>query len=388
MNQTDFVIIGGGMAGLSAAYFLRDRGSVVLLEADRCGTSKGSSFGQTRMYREMYSDRFLCERAKEANALWSDMESAHGTELRRQHGLLFYGEAFDEETIEGSIPGAARVMDELNIPYESLSSADIRARWPIQAKPDHVGLFEPTAGAILSDRALELMRSVAVSAGVQVVESASVERIEPTGTELRILSSGVEWRTRRAVVAAGGWTSRLLAPFSLGLPTRLWSMLWAHYEVDPSLDFPQWFCFQRPQPDINDGGLYYGFPQMSSIEGRPVIKVGIDWAPDEMQVADMADFPEQPLPHLTALLDDFMRSGLRGVGPRLETWCSPYTMSPDANFIVDRVPGEPRISFFTGGSGQAFKFAPLIGQYLADLADGTRTATPNPWALRRFAAAA
>ncbi|MEO1335034.1 MAG: sarcosine oxidase, partial [Myxococcota bacterium] len=77
-----------------------------------------------------------------------------------------------------------------------------------------------------------------------------------------------------------------------------------------------------------------------------------------------------------------------GVGRRLETWCSPYTMSPDANFIVDVVPDEPRIAFFTGGSGQAFKFAPLIGSYLADLADETRTATPTPWALRRFAAAA
>ncbi|MEL7371299.1 MAG: FAD-dependent oxidoreductase, partial [Myxococcota bacterium] len=86
MNQADFIIVGGGMAGLATAYHLRERGSVVLLEADRCGTPQGSSFGASRMYREMYSDKFLCERAKEANALWSAMETAHETELRRQHG--------------------------------------------------------------------------------------------------------------------------------------------------------------------------------------------------------------------------------------------------------------------------------------------------------------
>jgi len=38
---------------------------------------------------------------------------------------LFYGESWDEETIEGSIPGAQKVMDEQNIPYEFLTSEKI-----------------------------------------------------------------------------------------------------------------------------------------------------------------------------------------------------------------------------------------------------------------------
>ncbi len=391
MNDVDYVVVGGGMAGLAAAYHLRDRGSVVLLEADVCGSARGSSYGESRMYREMYSDRFLCERAREANHLWAQMESEHGVTLRSQHGLLFYGEPFDEETIEGSIPGAARVMDEMGIPYESLTAAQIAERWPIVPKPDHVGLFEPTAGALLADRALDVMKTVATQAGVRVLEKHPVATIEPARRGVTLLHRGpreeVRWHAQRVVVAAGGWANRLLAPLGVKLPTRLWSMLWAHYRVDERLDYPQWFCFQRPREDNDDGGLYYGFPRLSNVDGAPAVKVGIDWAPDEMRSDDMATFRTEAAEHLVTLLDAFISANVVGAGPRLETWCSPYSMSPDANFIIDRVSGDERIAFFTGGSGQAFKFAPLVGRYLADLAVG-RPVTHRPWALDRFAAAA
>lgn len=380
------------MAGLSAAYHLRGRGNVALVEADVCGTPRGSSFGQTRMYREMYSDRFLCERAREANELWTRMEAEHKVELRRQHGLLFYGEAFEEETIEGSIPGAARVMDEMGIPYESLTAPQIAARWPIRPKPGHVGLFEPTAGAVLSDRAIALMKQAAIDEGIEIREHCPVARLEPNerGVDVVVGSDGdvVRWHAQRVIVAAGGWSNRLLAPLGVQLPTRLWSMLWAHYVADERLGYPQWFCFQRPSPARRDGGLYYGFPQVSRIDGRPVIKVGIDWAPEEMRADDMNALSTEAAEHVIALLDDFIDQSLLGTGRRIETWCSPYSMSPDANFIIDRVPSDGRIVYFTGGSGQAFKFAPVIGKTLADLADGRRASSDRPWSLERFRAAA
>ena len=107
------------------------------------------------MYREMYSDPVLCKLAKESNKLWAEQESISKYSLRKEHGLLFYGESWDEETIECSIPGAQKVMDEQNIPYEFLTSEKISERFPIKPKDHFVGLFEPSAGAIFSDKAIE-----------------------------------------------------------------------------------------------------------------------------------------------------------------------------------------------------------------------------------------
>lgn len=45
-----------------------------------------------------------------------------------------------------------------------------------------------------------------------------------------------------------------------------------------------------------------------------------------------------------------------------------YTMTPDAHFIVDRHPRWPQVVFACGFSGHGFKFAPTIGEALADLA--------------------
>ena len=154
--KAEVVIVGGGMAGLSCAAALGRRGvrDVVLLEAKTLAHARASSFGETRMFREMYSDPVLCRLAQEANRLWRQEEQHAGEPLRETHGLLFYGESWDEETIEGSIPGARRVMDAQNIPYEALSAEEIAERFPLKPKADFTGLFEPTAGAVRSDKVI------------------------------------------------------------------------------------------------------------------------------------------------------------------------------------------------------------------------------------------
>jgi sarcosine oxidase len=378
----DILIIGGGMAGLSAAYYLRHRGSDVhLVEADRLGSPRASSAGQTRMYREMYSDPFLCARARDANAMWRQLERDHALPLRRPHGLLFYGESWDEETIEGSIPGARRVMLEQGIPFEELDAAAIADRFPLRPHPSHTGLFEPTAGALLADRVLDLFAGQARSAGVRIEERRRVAVVDPSASGVSVrFADGETVRYREVVLAAGHWTTELLSTLGIRLPLRTWGMLWAHYEVDPSRasSYPQWFCFQRPRGD--DGGLYYGFPVVDGC----VIKAGIDWAPPSMQVDEPRALPAEPDRQTVERLDDFLAHNLVGVGRRVETRVSPYSMTPDVQFVLDRV--APGLVTFTGGSGQAFKFAPLIGGLLADLVQGNAPRCDvGPWRADRFA---
>ncbi|MEB3241313.1 MAG: FAD-dependent oxidoreductase [Synechococcus sp.] len=372
-SRAAVVIIGGGMAGLSCASALARDGvrDVVLLEAKTLAHAGASSFGESRMFREMYSDPVLCQLAQEANRLWRQEEDRCPETLRATHGLLFYGESWEEETIEGSIPGARRVMDAQGIPYEALSSAQIAERFPLKPRADFTGLFEPTAGAVRSDRVIAHWIRTARGAGHRLIEHCPVQAVEPASGRVS-LESGETIEAAQVVVACGIWSQLLLAPHGLAPKLEVWPMLWAHYTVDEAQAerYPQWFCFQQERGD--DGGLYYGFPVLSrTADGRPKIKAGIDWAPPELRVAEPNAMAKEPPARLVELLDHFLFNNLTGVQERVETVISPYSMASDVNFVLDRL--GPRLSLFSGGSGQAFKFAPLIGASLARFAIG---ATP------------
>ncbi len=380
------VIIGGGMAGLSCAASLARRGirDVILLEGKTLAHARASSFGETRMFREMYSDPVLCRLAQEANRLWREEEAHAGEVLRDTHGLLFYGESWDEETIEGSIPGARKVMDDQGIPYEALNAAQIAERFPLKPKADFTGLFEPTAGAVLSDKVIAHWVRTARTAGHQLLEHSPVSSIDGDGGGVT-LEGGHHIAAGHVVVACGIWSQLLLAPLGLAPKLEIWPMLWAHYTVDPALAsrYPQWFCFQKERGD--DGGLYYGFPSLSTTaDGRPRIKAGIDWSPKELRVAEPNTMCTEAPARLLELLDTFLFNELDGVQERVETVMSPYSMTSDVNFVLDRL--TPKLSLFAGGSGQSFKFAPLIGDSLARLASGDQPAADiSCWSHQRDA---
>ena len=380
------VIIGGGMAGLSCAASLARRGisDVILLEGKTLAHARASSFGETRMFREMYSDPVLCRLAQEANRLWRDEETHAGEILRDTHGLLFYGESWDEETIEGSIPGARKVMDDQGIPYEALNAAQIAERFPLKPKADFTGLFEPTAGAVRSGKVIAHWVRTARTAGHQLVEHSPVSSIDADGGGVT-LEGGHHISAGHVVVACGIWSQLLLTPLGLAPKLEIWPMLWAHYTVDPALAsrYPQWFCFQKERGD--DGGLYYGFPSLSTTaDGRPRIKAGIDWSPKELRVAEPNTMCTEAPARLLELLDTFLFNELDGVQERVETVMSPYSMTSDVNFVLDRL--TPKLSLFAGGSGQSFKFAPLIGDSLARLASGDQPAADiSCWSHQRDA---
>tara|TARA_Y100000589_G_scaffold179831_1_gene170243 strand:- start:137 stop:1324 length:1188 start_codon:yes stop_codon:yes gene_type:complete len=367
-KHLNIAIIGGGMAGLSAAATLSEMGikNIAIFEAQKIANADGSSFGESRMYREMYSDPVLCKLAKESNRLWSKIESSSNQPLRKEHGLLFYGESWEEETIEGSIPGAQKVMDEQNIPYEFLSSEGISERFPIIPKDHFVGLFEPSAGAILSDRAIDNWIQIVKRSGNQIFEDCRIKKINEKNNTLEISENNYVTYDQ-LIVASGMWTNELLENIGLKVNIDIWPMLWAHYLVDEKFlnRYPQWFCFQKARND--DGGLYYGFPVLSRNKNNmPRIKVGIDWAPPSLIGDDYKSMDNPYIEPLKKKLNDFIFNNIDGVISCDETFVSPYTMTNDVNFILDKP--RPNITVFSGGSGQAFKFAPLIGKCLAEKA--------------------
>ena len=373
-SQYDVVVVGGGMAGTAASYYLSKLApdlKVAVLEAGEIADPSGSSYGESRMYRRMYSDEYFSVMQSKALDLWRDVERESGLSLLKENGLLFYGETDTGETVEGSIPGAAEIMSKLNIPHEYFDHHEkMDARWPMRSVPGYEGVYEASAGSINSSLACRAMMDLAQdAAGHDLFTNTSVLDLRiPSPGDVRITcADGKLFRSNKVVLATGAWTNSILGHLDAELDLELWAMHWGHYRVDPELKhkYPQWFCFRKEVPDLWDGGLYYGFP----CEGdESVIKVGIDFCPDhpEFRMRDMADYVRRPNDKIVKLIDDFVRENWVGVGERVDMYSSPYTCTRDQYFVLDRLPSHEEVTLFTGGCGRAFKFAPLLGKLLAE----------------------
>ena len=387
--DVDILIVGGGMAGLAATYYLSQSSllKIALLEAKKIGHSHGSSFGEERMYRRMYSSEYLSDLQAKSLQEWRLIETKHNCQLLQENGLLFYGEVWAEETIEGSILGAKRVMEQKNIPFEELDASEMAKRWAMKPRSDFIGLYEMTAGTLWAHKALEIFHREAQANGVTVYQEEAVDQIVASESNHPIMvktSQGHLFSATKIVLTAGAWTNELLAHFQQNIDLEIWSMLWGHYQVEKKEQeyFPQWFCFQKENPSTGDGGLYYGFPCHDS--DSSLIKVGIDWCPPEYRTKTMKDFNREPDPQSAQLLDQFLRNNWLGIGKCMSLQCCPYTMTKDTLFVLDRLRSFPQVTIFTGGSGHAFKFAPILGKLLSELVlERKLSADITPFNIRR-----
>lgn len=219
-------------------------------------------------------------------------------------------------------------MKQKNIPFEELDATAMAQRWAMTPHRDFIGLYEKTAGTVWAHKALQVFHQEAEAKGVTFYQEEAVEQIVVDEPNQIIVKStkGRLFAPNKIVLAAGAWTNELLAHFQQNLDLEIWSMLWGYYQVErrEQEHFPQWFCFQKANPNTGDGGLYYGFPchELDS----SLIKVGIDWCPPEYRTKTMKDFNREPDPKLAQFLDTFLRQNWRGISKCVSLHCCPYTI--------------------------------------------------------------
>jgi sarcosine oxidase len=162
----------------------------------------------------------------------------------------------------------------------------------------------------------------------------------------------------RAIVAAGPWIKRLLP--GLPVPLRVTRQVVGWFAPsDPAL-FARERCpvFMIENPD----GMFYGFPAGP----RPGIKFA------KHHHADEAVDPSAAARPMDGADEAVLRSALAAHVPAangtlLDAQTCRYTMTPDGDFIVDRLPSAPAVIVASPCSGHGFKFAPVVGEILADL---------------------
>ena len=380
MERYDAIVVGLGVHGSAAAAELTRRGQHVLgLDRFGRGESLGSSGGWSRMIRlAHYENPWLVPLAEASWQLWQALEAETGIAILRETGGLYGGPA-GSSIVAGTLASAA----DHGLDVEVLDTDEIHARWPIlELADDTVAVHEAKAGELRSDRAIDALRSVAERGGATLRfgwravdwRPAAGGGFEVEGAAGDVVAGG------HLVLTAGPWIGSFVP--DLGLPLRIERErpMWFTPTVDPATvgadRLPIWVV-------IEDGTAYYGIPHDPELG----LKVSIHhWG--ELVDPDTVDrsVADDDVERVRAWLRRRMPAA---DGPLANARVCLYTNTPDQVFIIDRHPAAPGVVFASACSGTGFKFAPVIGEILADLVLDGSTAWPiDPFRAGRFAAGA
>ncbi|MGB3330678.1 MAG: FAD-dependent oxidoreductase [Thermomicrobiales bacterium] len=360
--DSEYLVIGAGAMGSAAAWHLARRGKApLLLEQFELNHMQGSSHGQTRNFNPAYPDPEYIALLKEAFTLYRELEADSGMALLRLVGLINIAPAAENAQLQAkSMAGG--------IDSTQLGPEEAKERWPGWRFEQSV-LFFPQAGPVRADDTLRAFHGQIRALGGTILPNTRVTRIEINDDDAVVHTEDRAYRVRRLIVAAGGWSRKLLGDRLP--PLRVTQEQPAHFPLIAPTDETLWPSFNHRPVDEAQYGFWrsgvYGL--ISPGEG---LKVGWHAVGQEVD-PDKRDF--LPEPEQMKDLQRYVEEWIPGVD-----WTKPapisctYTLTDDENFILDR---EGPLTIAAGFSGHGFKFTPAIGRVLADLAEhGTPAAAP------------
>jgi monomeric sarcosine oxidase len=364
--RADLIVVGAGLAGAAAAYVAAGRGrSVVVLEAFGPAHRNGSSHGSARIFRRAYPDPFYVRLTGQAEKRWRALEAESGEILLTLTGGLDFGHAREPERLH-------EVLVECGVAAELLPEGAAAERWPY-IDFDGVGpvMFHPDAGVIDPDRAIAAMLRLATAHGAEVRFHTPVEALAaaPDGGAVAT-TAGETFAAPVVVVAAGAWIGPLLAGL-VELPelsvTQQQVFHFAPAAGRPPAPWPIFIHF-------DGSGYRYGLPGGRDGGVPGAVKIG-EHDPGRVTTAAGRDFLIDP--GARDRVSAFVAARLPGLDPEPmnEASCL-YTWTANEDFILDRPGGGPFV-VASPCSGHGAKFAPLIGEILADLAAGAPAPEPR-----------
>jgi sarcosine oxidase / L-pipecolate oxidase len=371
--STDFLVIGAGIYGITAALELNRRGyRVAVIDpgpiphplAASTDVSKvvRMEYGQDRQYARMV------DRSIDGFLAWNE---EFGEELYHNTGVLML-------TREPLAPGgyvyeSYQTLLEDGHKLERVNSDDLRRRFPAWNAGRYVdGFYGPRGGYAESGRFVEELAKKAIREGVTVHPGQTAD--EFLGAEGRITGvstrEGESYHADHTLVAAGAWTHHLLP--ELQKVMRATGHPVFHLKpADPALFTPPNFTVFTA--DVANTG-WYGFPLHPH---AGIVKVanhgiGVRLHPEhdervvyEYDIQHLRRFLAETFPALADAELVYTRRCL-------------YNDTLDEHFWIDRHPEKAGLSVAAGGSGHGFKFAPVFGPLIADVIEGK----PNEWAAK------
>ena len=365
MPTYDTIIVGLGTAGSATCMELARRGFRVLgLDTHRPPHNRGSHHGASRSVRRAYLEGSVyVPMALRSWALWRKLEKDSGQTLLVKTGNLTLGPP--ESPAVAGFMASARAYE---IPHEALTAAEVRKRWPQLAPPDtFVAGLEKEAGIVFPELSIAAFLTEAEKAGADLRVAERVDRWTEGPDGVQVQTARKTYAGGRLLISAGAWTRRLLGqPDGVLTPKRVP----VHWVAAPEDSGFRLGCFpvnfwqvpvKKGPGSLQAYSEFYTLPVTGS-DSR--IKAAfhnelVDCDPETL----VRQVSAEEVGKIKAVLKQFL-PGLH-LCPMSSDVCL-YTLTPDGHFYLGKRPGSDHV-FGVALAGHGFKFAPLLGEILADL---------------------
>jgi sarcosine oxidase len=351
----DVVVVGLGALGSAAAWVPARAGARVLgLEQFELGHHRGASHDHARIIRRSYHTLAYVRLAGLAHQAWAELE------WEAEERLVVTTGGLDLFPAGSAIaPGPYRSsLEACGVPYQWLDAAEVMRRWPaFRLDADVGGLWQADAGMVPAARGTRLMQRLAASYGAILMANAPVTAVRDLGGSVEVATADGSFRAGRVLLCTDAWTGDLLAQLDVELPLVVTQEQFSYFRpVDPAPfavgRFPVWIWMDDPS--------FYGFP----VWPDTALKAAQDVGGRRVTAATRGFDPD---PAASERLAGFLRARLPAAGSHDHTATCLYTLTPDRDLVLGPLPGHHRV-LVALGAAHGFKFAPLLGRVLADLA--------------------
>jgi sarcosine oxidase len=362
MSSFDVVVCGLGVMGSAALRELSRRGLRVLgIDRFAPGHDRGSSHGATRVIRLDYFEHpSYVPLLRRAYELWHELEQASGQKLIHITGIVEIGAP--DGTL---IPGVLASIRQHSLHHELLCAEDLMRRFPAFHLPSrYQAVVQPDGGFLSAEPSIHAMLGLAKEAGAEVRSGETILAIEPSSVGVRIITDHGRIDAGSVVISVGPWIESWIESWIKSILPELKAPLRVTRQVLAWFSPPQPALFQHFPVFFVEShhGMHYGFPP----DGDGLIKVAKHHHDDETVDPDAYDRTVSTADE--KLIRSALADNLPGANGRCvkSTTCL-YTVTPDGDFIIDSLPGYPHVVVASPCSGHGFKFAPVVGEILADL---------------------
>ena len=353
---TDFLIIGGGIAGISAAARLAPHGSVLVLEAE-AALAHHASGRSAALYEPRYGLPPVVELS-----LASERYFRGADNVLSPRGILILGTAYDRATFDHDTDGMklSRITPDAAKALVPIINLDVVAH---AAHADH-------AWDIDTDLLLQGFAREARNHGAQIMTDARVTAIERLADSWRVITANGDYTAKTLINAAGAWVDEIakMAGISpLGFTPLRRSM--ARLPAPGGHDVSHWPMI------FGAGETWYAKPDAGALIVSPaeehLMAPHDAWADDMVLAEGLARYEAMVTEPVTRLLSNW--AGLR-------------TFSPDRVLVIGADASDPTFFWLAGQGGYGFQSSPAASQLAADLIIGAKPDAPasliaalSPW---------
>ncbi|MBS1301242.1 FAD-dependent oxidoreductase [Loktanella sp. SALINAS62] len=334
--MTDFIVIGGGIAGLSAAAELATLGHVTVLEREP-QTGYHSSGRSAALFEQNYgkpTTRALNRASRDTHAAMSVLSP---------RGLMIVGQAHETDQF---------AADMADMDLRRIDMTDARAMVPILSDAITDAAYFDGAQDIDTDLLMQTwIKSIRASGGV-VRTGIDVTAITRTTSGWQVNIGADDVLAAPVLInAAGAWADRIadlagIAP--LGLQALRRSM--ARLAAPGGHDVRAWPMIFGP------GESWYAKPDAGALLVSPA---------EEDPVEPMDAWPDDMV--LAEGLARYQDAVTVAVTRPIATWAGLRTFAPDRSLVLGRDTADPSFIWCAGQGGYGVQSSPAAGRHIADV---------------------